>query len=117
MLLAKIVTLEGGAEAHDTKMAIAGCVINRMNYYGQTLSQVLYANGQFSSVTRVPYTTANEDSISAVRDVVAYGVNIPNYVMFFRASYYHSWGDQTPYALMGQTYFSYSAAVKKALGG
>lgn len=111
-MLAALVTLEAGNESYECQKAVASLLINRMITSGSTLSEVIYAKNQFSTASRVTSTTPFTSCVNAVSEVVANGTTIPVYVTFFRASYYHSWGDQVAYCCIDNTYFSYSQALK-----
>lgn len=111
-LLAALVTLEAGAESYECQKAVASIVINRMLTSGSTLEGVIYAKNQFSVASRVASTTPFTSCVNAVEEVLTEGTTIPIYVTFFRASYYHTWGDQVAYCCIDNTYFSYSQALK-----
>ncbi len=111
-MLAALVTLEAGSEVYECQKAVASLVINRMLTGKSTLSDVIYAKNQFSTAGRVASTTPKSSCVQAVEEVLATGTTLPIYVTFFRASYYHSWGDQVAYCCLGNTYFSYSQALK-----
>ncbi|MBQ7004287.1 MAG: cell wall hydrolase [Oscillospiraceae bacterium] len=111
-LLAALVTLEAGAESYECQKAVASLVINRMLTSGSTLEGVIYAKNQFSVASRVASTTPFTSCVNAVEEVLTEGTTIPIYVTFFRASYYHTWGDQVAYCCIDNTYFSYSQALK-----
>ena len=113
-LLAALVYLEGGNEPYECKAAIASTVINRMMLTHDTLYNVLYAPGQFTTASMLTSTTPSDECVSAVQSVITSGTTLPIYVIFFRAGYYHSWSDQQPYNCIGNTYFSYSQATKEA---
>ena len=110
-LLSTLVYLEGGTESYECQKAIASTVINRMIVYGEPLSEVIYKPGQYSVADMLSYSTYTDSTYNAVIDVLNYGTTLPVYVNFFRAGYYHSWGDQVAYCYMGNTYFSYSQAT------
>ncbi|MBQ7013202.1 MAG: cell wall hydrolase [Oscillospiraceae bacterium] len=111
-MLAALVTLEAGAESYECQKAVASLVINRMLTSGSTLEGVIYAKNQFSVASRVASTTPFTSCVNAVEEVLTEGTTIPIYVTFFRASYYHTWGDQVAYCCIDNTYFSYSQALK-----
>lgn len=113
-LLAALIQLEGGAETYECKLGIASTVVNRMSLYGGSLADILYTPGQFATASRLSNTTPSDECIAAAEEVLTSGSTLPVYVIFFRAGYYHSWGDQVPYAQLGNTYFSYSRATKEA---
>lgn len=110
--LAALVTLEAGSEGYECQKAVASIVINRMLTSGSTLNGVVYAKGQFSVAGRISSTTPFEVSTKAVNDVVYNGTTLPIYVTYFRAGYYHTWGDQVAYCNLDNTYFSYSQALR-----
>ncbi len=111
-LLAALVTLEAGSESYECQKAVASLVINRMWTSNKTLSEVIYEKNQFSVASKVASTTPFTSCVNAVNDVMYNGTTLPIYVTFFRASYYHTWGDQVPYCYIDNTYFSYSQALK-----
>lgn len=111
-MLAALVTLEAGNESYECQKAVASLIVNRMLTSGTSLNDVIYAKNQFSTAGRVASTTPFNSCVNAVNEVLATGTTIPIYVTFFRASYYHSWGDQVGYCCIDNTYFSYSQALK-----
>lgn len=111
-MLAALVTLESKGESYECQKAVASLVINRMLTSNLTVEGVIYQKNQFSTASRVASTTPTESCMNAVNDVLANGTTLPIYVTFFRAGYYHSWGDQVAYCCMDNTYFSYSQALK-----
>ncbi len=111
-MLAALVTLEAKGESYECQKAVASLVINRMLTSNLTVEGVIYQKNQFSTASRVASTTPTDSCMNAVNDVLTNGTTLPIYVTFFRASYYHSWGDQVPYCCMDNTYFSYSQALK-----
>lgn len=110
-LLSTLVYLEGGTESYDCQKAIASTVINRMRTTGSTLTDVIYQPGQYSVADKLSYSWYSDSARNAVEDVLANGTTLPIYVTFFRAGYYHTWGDQVAFCYMDNTYFSYSAAL------
>lgn len=110
-LLSTLVYLEGGTESYDCQKAIASTVINRMRTTGSTLTDVVYQPGQYSVADKLSYSWYSESARNAVEDVLTNGTTLPIYVTFFRAGYYHTWGDQVAYCYMDNTYFSYSNAL------
>lgn len=114
-LLASLVELEVGIESRDCKKAVASVVVNRMKYENKDLADIIYEEHQFSVADRVSEYEPTEETISAVREVLTAGVTVPEYVTFFRAGYYHEWGDLIPYIRIDNTYFSYSLSVKDSI--
>ncbi len=111
-MLAALVTLEAQGESYECQKAVASLVINRMLTSNLTVEGVIYQKNQFSTASRVASTTPTDSCMNAVNDVLTNGTTLPIYVTFFRAGYYHSWGDQVAYCCMDNTYFSYSQALK-----
>lgn len=116
--LACLVWLEGRGESIECQEAIASVVINR--YISDpdkyiSLFDVIYEPMQFSPAGKIPNTTPTKLQIDIVNKIVADGPTIPEYVTYFRSSYFHNWGDQVPYKCMSNTYFSYSNALKDQL--
>lgn len=110
-LLSTLVYLEGGGESFDCQKNIASTVINRMLTSDYTLTEILYADNQYSVASRLTYSSPSQSCEEAVMEVLNYGTTLPIYVTFFRADYYHQWGDQTPYCSVDNTYFSYSQSL------
>lgn len=116
-MLARLVEGEAGGESYACKKAVASTVLNRMILSGAELVDIIYEEGQYDVAYELDTITASEDSLNAVKDVSIYGSTVPEYVTYFRADCYHSWGDQQPYIRIDNTYFSYSADVKSACEG
>lgn len=116
--LACLIWLEGGCESVECQEAIASTIINRYtsnpNTY-QDLFDVIYEPSQFSPAYMIVTTEPQELQMSIAMKIATEGPTIPEYVTFFRANYFHSWGDQVPYMHMDHTYFSYSASLKEQL--
>lgn len=106
-LLASIIYLEGNGESYECQKAICSVVINRWQngYWGNTIEDVLFAPGQFTPAQHLYSIEPTELQYQVVDDVIYNGINIPYYVMYFRANYYFSWA--IPYTYMDNTYFSY----------
>ena len=107
-LLATLVYLEGGCESYECMKGIASVVVNRMLTTGDSLHEVIYAPGQFSVAHLLNSYTPTEETLRATRDVVQNGPSMPIHVLFFRASYYHEFGNGRviPYICIDNTYFS-----------
>lgn len=59
VLLAKLINHEASA-SYSGKLAVGSCVINRANRSGATISQVIFAPGQFTTASSLTtYTTAD----------------------------------------------------------
>lgn len=116
--LATLVYLEGRGESIECQQAIASVVINRYTTSPdkyKNIFDVIYEPEQFSPAGLICETQPTQTQLDAVYAVARYGPNIPEYVTYFRANYFHEWGDQVPYVCMGSTYFSYSNSLKYKL--
>ncbi len=107
-LLATLVYLEGGCESYECMKGIASVVVNRMLTTGDSLYEVIYAPRQFSVAHLLNSYSPTEETLRAARDVVQNGPSMPIHVLFFRASYYHEFGNDSviPYTCIDNTYFS-----------
>ena len=61
-LLSTLVYLEGGGESFECQKNIASTVINRMLTSDYTLSEILYANNQYSVASRLAYSSPSESN-------------------------------------------------------
>lgn len=116
-MLGALVTLEAGAESYECQTAVASVVINRMVTGNMSLHDVIYQPYQFSVASKVASTTPLKKSREAALDVILNGTTIPRYVTYFRADYYHRWGDNyVPWQKIDRTYFSYEKSLKEIWG-
>lgn len=114
--LATLVYLEGGTESYECQKAIASVVLNRMAVEDTSLYDIIYAPNQFDVAYNIAYSSPSDSTLSAVREVLEYGSTLPQYVLYFRASYYHDWGPTIgQYCNIDNTYFSYNVAVMEEL--
>lgn len=112
-MLASLLYLEARGESYECQKAIASVVINRFttgNY--NSISDVIYEKNQFTPAKYVKELVYNDEQIAAVEEICMNGPSIPEYVTYFRAHRYHSWGDLIAYKQIDSTYFSYSQALK-----
>lgn len=73
ILMAQVINKEASA-SYDGKLAVASVIVNRSNYYGQSISDVVYAPNQFSVVGYLgSYTT--DDYNAAVQVLTSGSVN------------------------------------------
>ena len=73
ILMAQVINKEASA-SYDGKVAVASVILNRSNYYGQSISDVVYAPNQFSVVNNLgSYTDA--DYQAAVQVLTSGSVN------------------------------------------
>ncbi len=92
-MLACLVQAEAGGEPYDGKLATANIVINRLNSgaYGGSISDVIYAPGQFSVVRIGTFQSAlsngpSSDCVSAANEALAGVNNVPGYRSFCSVS-------------------------------
>lgn len=107
-MLARLVYLEAGGESYECMKGVASVVLNRMTSTGMSLHDVIYEPNQFSTACYIESTCYTDTVYSAVMDVVENGPSLPTYVTFFRAGYYHDFGNNivVPYTCIDNTYFS-----------
>lgn len=112
-MLATLVYLEGGTESIECQEAIASVVINRMLTQDKSMSEVIYAPGQFSVAYLVDYYTPDDAALGAVMSVVVNGTTVPKCVTYFRSGYYHEWNSSRiiPFCKIDNTYFSYDNQI------
>lgn len=108
-MLARIVYLESNIESLECQKAVASVIINRWQdgYWGDTLSDVIYAKNQFTPAQHIYKTTPTEMNYEAVDYVLKYGCTVPAYVKFFRANYHFNWDGYEPYQKIDHTCFGY----------
>lgn len=110
-LLACLVTAEAGYEPYEGKLAVANVVLNRLRggYYGNSISDVVYARGQFSVVpsgklAKVITNGPNEESIRATQAALSGTNNVPNYG-FFCSLRVANYGRYNNYSIIGNQVF------------
>lgn len=103
-LLACLVSMEAGAEPYEGQLAVANVVLNRLRsgYYGSTISDVIYAKGQFPSVNgsvMVGYLNNGPlpQAQQAANEALAGVNNIGGYTGFINVKYanYAAYGNYT----------------------
>jgi spore germination cell wall hydrolase CwlJ-like protein len=114
-MLARLVYLEANVESLDCQKAIASTVINRWQNgrWGDSIKDVIYAEGQFSPAYLISSTTPNNTNYEAVDYVLKNGCTLPDYILYFRAAYHFAWHGYQPYTSIDQTYFGYMEKDKK----
>ena len=70
VLLAQLINKEASA-SWEGKLAVGSCVLNRANANGQTISQVIYSPGQFSTCWNLGYYTQTD--YDAALQILTYG--------------------------------------------
>ncbi len=110
-LLACLVAAEAGSEPYEGKLAVANVVLNRLysGAYGSSISDVIYAPGQFSVTTngrlsRIFASGPDAGSIQAANDALAGVNNVPNY-RSFRALSAANYGAYNNYTVIGNQVF------------
>ena len=111
--LATLVYLEARGESYECQKAVASVIINRMTTTGMSLNEVVYQPKQFEPAALIERNEPNDQTLEAVKYVVKHGPTVPEYVTFFRADRYHRFGDLVDYAVIDNTYFSYSESLKE----
>lgn len=115
-LFATLVYYEGGNESLECQKAIASVVVNRMKANEQSLTEVIYARNQFSTVSQLSSGKFTDSTMEAVQHVCTFGPTIPEYVTFFRANHYFDWGPRYQnYRNIDHTYFTYDTVLKERL--
>ena len=110
-MLARLVYLEANIDSLDCQKAVISSVINRWQdgKWGDTLSDVVYAKGQYTPAFLISKTTPTERNYEAVDYVLKNGCTIPKYVMYFRMDYGFSqtYEGYEEYIEIDNTFFGY----------
>lgn len=90
MYLARIIKCEAGGQTMEGKRAVGTVIVNRLfnGHWGNTLSSVVEAPGQFEPVSSGKFAVAvpSESDIEAARQVLLEGYrSFPAYVMYFQS--------------------------------
>jgi hypothetical protein len=72
-LLAKLITAEAGQEPYAGQVAVGAVVLNRMksNVFPGTIQEVIYQDGQFSSLPKLPGVEPSAAALRAAREALA----------------------------------------------
>ena len=109
-LLACLVHAEAGSEPYEGKLAVANVVLNRVNRgFGDSISSVIYARGQFSVVTNgrlasVIANGPNSESVQAANEALSGVNNVPDY-LFFCMNYVANYSRYNNYSIIGTQVF------------
>lgn len=109
-LLACLVHAEAGSEPYEGKLAVANVVLNRVNRgFGNSISAVIYARGQFSVVTNgrlasVIANGPNSESVQAANEALAGVNNVPDY-LYFCMNYVANYSRYNNYSIIGTQVF------------
>jgi hypothetical protein len=72
-LLARLITAEAKGEPYEGQVAVGAVVMNRVKspQFPNTIREVIYQKGQFSSLPKLPRTVPTESAIRAAREAMA----------------------------------------------
>lgn len=72
-LLARLITAEAQGEPYEGQVAVGAVVLNRVKspQFPNSIREVIYQKGQFSSLPKLPRTKPTESAIRAARDALA----------------------------------------------
>lgn len=110
-IFATLIKLEAGGTSIECQRDVASVVVNRMNYYGISLRDVIFAKNQFTPAVLIDYDSGDseyspsDEQFKVVDYVCTVSRTLPDYVLYFRSEHYHSWA--TPYKEIDGMYFSY----------
>lgn len=103
-LIALVAMGEAENQSELGKRLVIDTVLNRMDHYGDTASEIIYAPGQYTCMWdgRIKKCYVREDIVQLVQEELE---NRTNYdVIYFRTGHYHNFG--TPIMPEGAHYFS-----------
>ena len=125
--LVKLLYLEAGVQSHECKEMVAAVVMNRLNSgkWGNTLHEVIFADGQFDLAYRIPsmepfvckeapyYEKSQEfignwkDCYTVADQATSRGTQIPPYVLYFSSGAPFDWEGYKVYTVIDGMYFGY----------
>lgn len=103
-LIALVTMGEAEGQSELGKRLVIDTVLNRMDHYGDTASEVIYAKGQYTCMWngRIERCYVRDDIVQLVREELE---NRTNYeVIYFRTGHYHNFG--TRIMVEDEHYFS-----------
>lgn len=108
-LLARILYREARGESIECQRAVISTIINRWKSgkWGNTIEEVIYSPGQFSTAKYVSSTTPEEEQYEVIDYILENGTTIPDNIIYFCAGGYFNWPGYTPYCQIDRTYFGY----------
>ena len=108
-MIARLLYREAGAASLECQKMVVSVIFNRYDAAGEgtSLSDIVYAKGQFTPASLLYRTTPTEQNYEAVDYVVKNGSVLPPYVRFFRADYHFNWSGYVGYTSLDGTYFGY----------
>jgi len=108
-LLAKLLYCEARGESYDCQKAVISVVMNRVrsSEFPNTINSVIYQKNQFEPVALglLDKAQPSKTQYDAIDEVIQYGLTVPSWVCFFRASYHFNWQGYDPYCSIDHTYF------------
>lgn len=116
---ATAIYLEGGSESLECQKGIGSVILNRMISTNRSLKDVLYEPLQFDVASSLSSYCPDDESLSAVNELLTFGPTMPRCVTYFRAGYYHQWNLSrvAPYCCIDNTYFSHDLRLCYQEGG
>lgn len=101
-LIARVTMSESSTQSFDVQVAVAQTVINRVHSgnFGDTVSDVVYADGQYSTADNGEPSTQIYDAVNEAITNMPY----PYDMYYFRQWHYHKWAKD--YKQLGDLYFS-----------
>lgn len=102
-IIAAVVMGEAGNQDLLGKTAVAATVLNRADYFGLTVEEVVSAEGAYNAWPY--YGLISSDCYRAVEIARENRDLFPETMMYFKTKSYHSFGE--PYEQIGDHYFSY----------
>lgn len=105
-MLAQLLYLEAGSTSYECQHMVAAVIFNRLSQgWGNTMTEVIYAEGQFSPAYLIGTVTPSDIQYQIIDDITYNGHSYPSNLLCFRADYYFSdWGE--PYTSIDNVYFS-----------
>ena len=102
-IIAAVVMGEAGNQDLLGKTAVAATVLNRADYFGLTVEEVVSAEGAYNAWPY--YGLISSDCYRAVEIARENRDLFPQTMMYFKTKSYHSFGE--PYEQIGDHFFSY----------
>ena len=101
-IIAAVVMSEAGNQDLLGKTAVAATILNRADYFGITIEQVVTAKNQYS----YPYTGVITSECYRAVEIARENRDLfPETMMYFKTKSYHTFGE--PYEQIGDHFFSY----------
>lgn len=110
-LIACVVSAEAGGDIYEDQLAVANVILNRLKSgrYGNTVSGVIYARGQFAVVPNGSMQRYMDNgplpvAVQATKDAISGINNVPNY-LYFSALYAANFSRYNEYTIIGAQVF------------